>query len=100
MRMGKRSNFPRIPKDKYNTPKSAVLPLLPYLHSRTLFAEPCAGAGALIDILEGEGHVCMQASDVAPERVDVELRSALDVHWEYIIAEVIITNPPWTRSLM
>jgi hypothetical protein len=98
--MGKRSNFSRLEKDKYNTPQSAILPLLPFLHTRTLFAEPCAGAGALIDILEGAGHVCMQASDIAPERGDITLISALDVNWEHIDADVIITNPPWTRSLM
>jgi hypothetical protein len=98
--MGKRSNFPRIDKDKYNTPKSAVLPLLPFLPTGTLFAEPCAGAGALIDILEGEGHVCMQASDIAPERKGIETKNALDLDWNYIDADVVITNPPWTRALM
>lgn len=98
--MGKRSDFPRVEKDKYSTPRPAVFPLLPYLPTRTLFAEPCAGAGALIDILEGGGHVCTWASDDAPERDDVVRESALDLDWDHIDAEMVITNPPWTRSLM
>ena len=53
--MGRRSNFPRIDKDAYDTPPEAVLPLLPYLHPGTRFIEPCGGKGALTAALEGSG---------------------------------------------
>ena len=39
--MGKRSDFPRIPQDRYNTPLRAVLPLLERLAPSTQFYEPC-----------------------------------------------------------
>ena len=48
--MGKRSDFDRIPRDYYPTPKAAVGPLLPHLLPATLFIEPCAGEGHLIDL--------------------------------------------------
>ena len=97
--MGKRSGqFDRIPKDKYATPREAVLPLLPQLPARTLFAEPCAGNGALIDLLASEGHQCVLASDVAPERPWIQVLDALELR--NIDADMVITNPPWTRNIL
>jgi hypothetical protein len=97
--MSKRSaQFDRISKDKYATPREAVLPLLPQLPARTVFTEPCAGNGALIDILASEGHQCVWASDTAPERDDVVSLDALKLG--NIAADMFITNPPWTRKLM
>ena len=48
--MGKRSDYDRIPKDKYQTPNKAVLPLIPYLRRDGIetFAELCCGDGELI----------------------------------------------------
>jgi hypothetical protein len=37
-RMGKRSDFPRVHRDDYETPAAAVLPLLPWLAPATRFA--------------------------------------------------------------
>ena len=51
--MGRRSDFPRIPKDAYVTPAKAVQPLLPFLASNTRFIEPAAGDASLIGHLEG-----------------------------------------------
>ena len=99
--MGKRSAFPRIPKDKYRTPLAAVVPLLPHLPAGTLFDEPCAGNGALIDLLEAAGHRCVWASDTAPERDDIDMADALDLTGnDHIGADMVITNPPWTRSIL
>jgi hypothetical protein len=42
--MGKRSDFRRVERDAYNTPLSAVLPLLQALPAGTRFIEPCCGA--------------------------------------------------------
>jgi hypothetical protein len=46
--MGKRSEFPRLPQDSYDTPAAAVAPLLEHLVSGALFIEPCAGSGCLV----------------------------------------------------
>lgn len=98
--MGKRSSgaFERFPKDYYITPREAVLPLLPQLPSRTVFAEPCAGNGALIDILASEGHRCVWATDTAPAREDVTSADATTLHG--VKADMFITNPPWTRNIL
>lgn len=101
--MSKRSDFPRRKNDAYLTwDRRAVPPLLPFIagpHNR--FAEPCAGAGHLVDQLEAAGHVCVQAFDIAPQRVDIEYG---DVHDTYGLlppgADRWISNPPWTRRLL
>ena len=95
--MGKRSDFERIPSDFYPTPIEAVRPLLPHLAPRTLFAEPCAGDGRLIDHLKAAGHVCAWASDIAPRRDDIVCADAVKVA-PLIEAECFITNPPWGRK--
>ena len=59
--------FERNPRDFYRTPESAVLPSLPHLPPKTTFDEPCAGDGALVDILNDAGHFCWNASDIHPE---------------------------------
>jgi len=82
--MGKRSDFERKPRDFYPTPIEAVYPLLEHLEENFLFAEPCAGDGALINHLEG----------IYAYNYD-QLTSE-----ELIEAEYIITNPPWDRKLL
>lgn len=50
--MGKRSSFERKPRDYYPTPVEAIMPLIPHLPlSDTGYWEPCAGDGAMIDVL-------------------------------------------------
>lgn len=94
--MGKRSAFVRNPRDFYPTPVEAVLPLLPHLAPGTAFSEPCAGDGALIRHLEAHGHRCIWESDIAPQRV-MWKADALKL---IFVNGVIITNPPWDRSLL
>jgi len=96
--MAKRSDFARRDKDKYYTPKSAVEPLLPHLNPNSTFFEPCAGDGALIRHLEGAGHACRYACDIEPEHPRICKRDALEV--SHVSADYVITNPPWTRSVM
>lgn len=97
--MGKRSNFERIPRDFYPTPAEAVAPLLPHLVSSTVFAEPCAGDGALIRHLEGAGIACAEALDIAPQGPGIYQQDALI--WEPVpAATCIITNPPWDRATL
>ena len=97
--MGRRSNFLRIDKDAYDTPPEAVLPLLPYLHPGTRFIEPCGGKGALTAAVQAHGHQCVYTCDIAPRASGIIQRDALDlVGSDVLAADMIITNPPWTRK--
>jgi hypothetical protein len=91
--MGKRSNFERIPRDFYPTPQAAVPPLLPFLRGVRTFAEPCCGNGALVRHLEANGLRCAHASDIETGQDALKLD-------HYGDAQVVITNPPYTRPLM
>ena len=65
--MGKRSDFPRIHKNKYLTwDPRAVPPLLAHLRRGFRYKEPCAGAGDLIRQLEPFAH-CVEARDIEPQ---------------------------------
>lgn len=98
--MGKRSSFERNERDYYPTPKAAVLPLLPHLTPRTLFIEPCAGNGALVDVLVEAGHTRVLAFDIKPQRNDVYESNALKWIRGGPNFEYFITNPPWDRSIL
>lgn len=99
--MGKRSNYERRPLDFYATPLAAIQPLLPHLAPRTRFCEPCAGDGTLIRHLEGNGHQCVSAFDVAPRSSGIRCADASFMQFEDLgEAEVIITNPPWDRHAL
>lgn len=96
--MGKRSNFERVARDFYPTPEAAVLPLLPHLRPNTIFEEPCAGDGALKDILNRHGHDCRFSSDIEPQREDIVKSDFIDL-WQ-TTCECFITNPPWDRKIL
>ena len=96
--MGKRSSFERAPRDFYPTPAEAVAPLLAHLRPGTVFAEPCAGNGALVDHLKAAGHVCAWASDIEPQRDDVHENDATTCGIG--AAECFITNSPWRRDIL
>ncbi|RIY00315.1 hypothetical protein D3218_12970 [Aureimonas flava] len=99
--MGKRSSFERVERDYYPTPPEAVVPLLPHLAHGTMFAEPCAGDGALVRHLEAAGMSCLWASDIAPQAPDIAARDAYDgLHSAADSADFIITNPPWDRATL
>jgi len=96
--MAKRSNFERRANDLYETTDPrAVIPLLPHLPRRARYAEPCAAAGALINLLAGHA-ICVWASDIAPRSPEVVENDALQVGLG--AADMFITNPPWTRSIL
>ena len=96
--MSKRSNFEPRAKDFWPTVPKAVAPLLPHLPSRTAFAEPCAGNGALVDLLEAAGHSCVWATDTSPAHPSIAYGDAFDLR--NINADMFITNPPWTRYIL
>ncbi|WP_171232191.1 class I SAM-dependent methyltransferase [Ruegeria sp. HKCCA4812] len=106
--MGKRSDFERIPRDFYPTPREAVVPLVPHLPSLCSYWEPCAGDGALIKAINEQtrGDVeCVACSDIEPrgltswmQKVDALKAGAVAV--EFVGADYIITNPPWDRKIL
>lgn len=99
--MGKRSNFKPHKLDAYATPEEAVLPLLRHLPKGSYYAEPCAGDGALIKILNKHGHKCVAAYDVEPRHKIVAQADAVFLSKEDMKrASVVITNPPWGRNVL
>ena len=90
--MGKRSAFEQFPQDKYNTPESAVTPLLPHLAPHTQFVEPCVGEGYLVGCLKRAGHVLIGSYDLPH---DARLK-------RYAIepGAMFVTNPPWRRDIL
>ena len=98
--MGKRSDFERKPRDFYPTPMEAVEPLMEYLPEDFLFAEPCAGNGALIEHLETKG-ICMWASDIEPQAKGIHECDYSDIGFDELIeSDYVITNPPWDRKIL
>jgi hypothetical protein len=92
--MGKRSSFPRKPRDLYATPFEAVAPLIPHLKGIRTFAEPCAGEGDLVRHLESYDLKCAYEGDISYGK-DALARNIYDGN-----CDAIITNPPYTRALM
>lgn len=98
--MAKRTSgkYERKARDFYPTPFKALRPLLAHLEPNTVFVEPCAGDGALVDMLEDAGHHCIRAFDIEPQRATIAQGDALtDVDH---CAQFYITNPPWERTLL
>lgn len=98
--MGKRSNFERVERDFYPTPREAVLPLVTHLPRSFSFWEPCAGNGALVDHIESLTlGACYYASDIKPMAEDVGFADALNSNAGRLY-NLIITNPPWGRKIL
>lgn len=97
--MGKNSKFERAPRDYYKTPESAVLPLLRHIKKGMRFAEPCAGDGQLVRILQNYGLVCLHASDIEPQVPGGLKMDALELVNLFPMCEMIITNPPWEKRV-
>lgn len=95
--MGKRSDFKRVERDFYPTPKKAVEPLVAHLKPCN-FLEPCAGDHRLVNHLEDFGFTCDMASDIEPQSDLVCDKDAFDI--ENNMNRTIITNPPWDRKIL
>ena len=98
--MGKRSNFERRERDLYPTPREAVEPLLDHIDIESLFIEPCAGDGALVNHLQSAGLRCTWASDVEPMASGIRAQDAMTLDFATLCADFIITNPPWDRIIL
>lgn len=93
--MGKRSEFERRKNDAYQTPPSAVAPLIPHLSGVLTFAEPCCGEGRLLHTLEDYGLECKFWGDI-----DTGQDALTDTEILCQRFDAIITNPPWTREIL
>lgn len=98
--MGKRSDFERVPRDFYPTPREAVLPMIPHLEEGAFIAEPCAGDGALARHLHAEGWRVSYAADISPQADGIEAVDALSSSIDIMVSDVIVTNPPWDRKIL
>jgi hypothetical protein len=101
--MGKRSNYNTRMNSTYDTPASAVAPLLPHLSPGRKYVEPCAGRGELMKHLSAAGHACVWAADIAPRREDIrkhDMLTLVGLGCTQVGADMIITNPPWDRELL
>ena len=78
----------------------AVEPLLPHLPEGFVFAEPCAGDGALIEHLETKG-TCMWASDIEPQAKGIHTSPYDKLGFDELVeSDYVITNPPWDRKIL
>jgi hypothetical protein len=90
--------FERISNNLYQTPRSAIEPLIRFIEDDDVrtFAEPCCGNGAIIDVLEDHWLNCISRTDISMgidartiDYASLNLPDRLDA---------IITNPPYDRS--
>jgi len=101
--MAKRSDFKRVERDYYPTPKAAVVPLIPFLPQSFSFCEPCAGDLRLavhIDELTESRAIMTAAYDIEPmnegvKKLDTTALTRADIGEN---CDLIITNPPWDRT--
>jgi hypothetical protein len=83
-------------EDLYETPPEAVHALLKVEKLPTYLWEPCAGRGAIVDVLRGAGHIVL-ASDLT-DYGDPTHFAGRDFLMEWKApdkCECIVTNPPY-----
>lgn len=98
--MSKRSDFEKVPRDFYPTTDPKALPeaFIKEVRGKT-YAEPCCGAGDLVDLLM-DGATCKWESDVEDRGAGV-VKDAMEVTKEDLSeCNLIITNPPYTKSVL
>jgi hypothetical protein len=83
----------------------AIPPLLEHVPAGTVFAEPCAGAGDLVHLLEQHGLVCDWALELEPQgsclrnRWPIGVGDALGLtRADLGNAQCFISNFPWSRD--
>lgn len=82
----------------------AAAALAPFLPPGTVYGEPCAGAGDLVQLLEAHGLVCDWGLELEPQgpclrnRWPIGIGDALQLgRADLGAAQVLISNPPWYR---
>lgn len=91
------SNRTRQKNDWYPTPPEVTQSFMDYMNfNNCVIWEPCAGDGAMVDIIKNSGnHV--HASDINPQRSDIVSHDMLTGPMSGIIPSetILITNPPF-----
>jgi hypothetical protein len=88
------------PRDFWPTiDRRCIPPLLWHLRDGVEYGEPLAGGGHLIILLNETSARCVYAADLKPSAYGVVEADALTATVP-ADAEVIITNPPWTRAIL
>ncbi len=96
--MGKRSEFERNPRDFYETPYAAAVPVIEHLDPLGKYAEVCAGNFLLCYHLIYNGLEVAHASDIKPTDPRVTKIDALKLTAKMLQGCThIITNPPWEK---
>jgi hypothetical protein len=86
--VGKRSDFPRHPRDDYSTPAEAFHPLIRFLDKARPIIEPCPGAGKLVR------HMRQAGLEVVECKADARTEDYGAPLFQFV------TNPPWTREVL
>lgn len=90
--------FKRNARDLYDTPASAVVPLVPHLDCIGGYVEPCAGNAALVKILTVDRQIPLYGQyDISYDGTDATTRFYSETESTDV---VFITNPPWTREIL
>lgn len=85
----------------------AIAALVPHVPPGTIYAEPCAGNGDLIHLLDQAGMVCDWALEIEPQ--DTGLRNRWPIARGNALqltaadmgaAQCLISNFPWSRALL
>ena len=101
--MGKRSSFERNPKDFYETPRKAVVPLIPHLPDRCNYVDPCFGEGAIMQHLAvlHPHSLAWGTYDKYPEKYKATSSKADATTQKYNEPiNCFITNPPWSIDVL
>lgn len=101
--MSKRSEFEKVPRDYYPTPEEAFKPAAKHFQKDIVFCEPCAGDGRLAAHVERwvEGSLCAFMMDIEPKGPHILEGDSSLLNSEHIDnCDVIITNPPYTWSVL
>ena len=99
------SNFKKKKNDFYQTvDPAAPLALHNVLEPQTKYTEPCVGCGALVYGLSEYGHRCVHAYDLIMRKKTPQYArqlDAFDLTEKHVRkSDFIITNPPFTRSIL
>jgi len=99
--VSKRTNFDKIPQDFYPTfDKGALVPEFVNSISEYRYAEPCCGAGDLVDLLRNISE-CRWKSDIVDRGVGCVIKDAMKLSEADVDeCDMIITNPPYTREIV
>lgn len=95
----------RDPRDFYRTPATAVEAILPHLTAGGIALDPCAGDGAILDVLKDSGRFEL----VAGLELDINLQAAcakkhacLQVDafvGDWCKPDIVVMNPPFKHAL-